>query len=465
MTRRWRLVVTAGVGALLWFSPVPEGANPQGWRLLAIFAATILGMMVQAMEAGAVVLLALAAALFTRTLPLNAVLGGFANSTVWLIVSAFVFSQAVSSTGLGKRLAYGFIRRFGDRTLGLAYALTASELVIAPAVPANTARTGGILFPIISSIARVCGSHPGDTARRLGAFLMVNQFHATMILSAIFLTATTANPLAAGLAAQTAGVQITWASWGAAAIVPGLLSLAATPWLLYRLYPPEKKDSPEAAAEAARQLKELGPISRAEAVLGVVVGACLALWATTPWHGFEPTAVAFMGIGTMLLAAVMSWQDVVGTRGAWDAMLWFGGLFAMAEGLTRMGIPSWFAQAVGAHLTGDWWWVLLGLSLAYFYGHYVFASTTAHVSAMYAPFLAVAISAGAPALLTALLLGFFSSLNAAITHYSTGPAAIYFGAHYVEQGAWWKLGFVVSVLHLVVWLGLGLPYWKLIGVW
>jgi len=459
MPRHYRLAPPAALAVMLWLLPAPAGVQPQGWHLFAIFSATILGMVLQALDAGAVVLLGLIAAILTGAMSVTAVLGGFSNSTLWLIVSAFLFSRAVTSTGLGKRVAFLFIRAFGHRTLGLGYALVASELVIAPAVPANTARTGGILFPIVSNIATVCGG------RRLGGFLMMNQFHATIILSAMFLTSTTTNPLAAELALKTAGIKLSWGLWAGAALLPGAVSLLVVPWILYRLHPPERTHSPEAPAEARRQLAALGPMSRAEAVLMAVVGGCLVLWATSGLHPLDATTVAFLGLGAMLLTGVMTWQDVIGTSGAWDAMLWFGGLIAMADWLGRLGMTEWFARSVAAGVSGSWWWILLILSLAYFYSHYAFASMTAHVTAMYAPFLTVAVASGAPPLLSALLLGFFSTLNAAMTHYSTGPAPIYFGAGYVSQAIWWKLGFLVSLLHVAVWLGVGAPYWKLIDVW
>jgi DASS family divalent anion:Na+ symporter len=458
------MLIALALGVILWMLPTPAGVQPQGWRLLAIFAATILGMILQVMDSGAIVVLGLVAAMLTNAMTVTAVLGGFSNAIVWLIVSAFLFSQAVTATGLGKRLAYLFIRAFGHRTLGLGYALAASELVIAPAVPANTARTGGILFPIVASIARVCGSLP-DQSPRLGAFLMLNQFHATIILSAMFLTSTTTNPLVVELAEKTTHIKISWSLWAAAGLAPGVVSLVLAPWILYRLYPPELHESPEAPAEARRQLAALGPMKRTEIALAAVVGSCLLLWTTTPVHHLDPTAVAFLGLAAMLLAGVLSWQEVIRTSGAWDALLWFGGLIAMADWLGRLGVTQWFARSVASRVHGPWLWILLILSLVYFYSHYAFASMTAHVTAMYAPFLGVAVAAGAPALLAALVLGFFSTLNAAMTHYSTGPAPIYFGAGYVDQATWWKLGFVISVVHILVWLGLGLPYWKLIGIW
>lgn len=459
MSRCLRLLLPAALGAGIAVLPPPAGVSPQGWRLLAVFAATIVGMMVQALEAGAVVLLGLVAVLLSGAMSIGAVLGGFSNPAVWLIVSAFLFSQAVSDTGLGKRVAFAFIRAFGGRTLGLGYALAASELVIAPAVPANTARAGAILFPVVASIAKACGE------RQLAGFLMLNQFHATIILSAMFLTATTTNPLAAELAEKTIGLKIGWGLWAAAGSVPGIVSLLLTTWLLYRLYPPERAESPEAAEEAQRQLAALGPMSRAERSLAVIVGTCLVLWATGQWHKLDPTTVAFLGLGAMLLARVLTWQELIQTKGAWDAMMWFGGLIGMADWLNRLGVTAWFARSVGSHVHGSWQWILLILGLTYFYSHYGFASMTAHVTAMYAPFLAVAVAAGAPALLAALLLGFFSTLNAAMTHYSTGPAPIYFGAGYVDQRAWWRVGFAVSVAHIAVWLGVGGVWWRILRLW
>ncbi|MBI4874611.1 MAG: DASS family sodium-coupled anion symporter [Acidobacteria bacterium] len=465
MPRPYRFLGVIAAGVILWAFFKPAGVDPAAWRLFAVFAATILGMILQVMDTGAVVLLGLIAAILTRSMTLTAVLGGFANSSVWLIVSAFLFSHAVAATGLGQRVAFLFIRAFGRKTLGLGYALAASELVMAPAVPANTARAGGVMFPILMSISRACGSFPGTSPRRVGAFLMLNQFHTTIVLSAMFLTSMAANPLIAELSERTAGVKIGWTLWAQTAWLPGLLSLIAVPWVLYRLHPPEMVESPEAPAEARRRLAELGPMKRSEISLALIVGCCLLLWATTGVHRLDPTSVAFLGLAAMLLTGVMAWKDVLRTTGAWDALLWFGGLVAMADWLSRLGMTTWFAQTVAAHVHGHWSWILLILALVYFYSHYGFASLTAHVTAMYGPFLAVAVAAGAPAPLAALVLAFLSNLNACLTHYSTGPAPILFGAGYVTQTDWWKLGFVVSMVNLAIWGGVGLPYWKWIGIW
>ena len=113
----------------------------------------------------------------------------------------------------------------------------------------------------------------------------------------------------------------------------------------------------------------------------------------------------------------------------------------------------------------NWFVVLVILVLAYFYSHYFFASSTAHVSAMYAAFLAVALAAHVPPMLAALMLGFFGNLMAATTHYSSGPAPILFGSGYVKQSDWWRLNFILGLIYIVIWVGVGSLWMKLLGMW
>jgi DASS family divalent anion:Na+ symporter len=73
--------------------------------------------------------------------------------------------------------------------------------------------------------------------------------------------------------------------------------------------------------------------------------------------------------------------------------------------------------------------------------------------------------AGAPPVLAALVLAFFSNLFAGMTHYGTGPAPVLFGTGYVELGTWWRMGLLVSVVNIVIWVGLGGLWWKVLGLW
>ncbi len=461
-----RGLIVIAVGLIIWFMPIPAGVKKEAWQLLAIFVATIFGLILTPLPMGAVVIIGVMMTSLTGTLKIAQSLSGFANSTVWLIVAAFLVARGFIKTGLGRRIAYLFIRAFGRRTLGLAYSIVASELVLSPATPSNTARAGGVIFPIVRSLANTFGSEPGETARKIGAFLMKMEFQATVITSAMFMTSMAPNPLIAEFAKKTANISISWGMWALAAIVPGILSLIIVPFLIYKIFPPEIKATPQAAEMAHRELEKMGPMTRNEKLMLFVFLLILVLWVTGEWSKLDATVVAFVGVSIMLLTGVIKWDDVLAEKGAWDALIWFGGLVMMAGQLNTLGFMKWFATSVGGGLAG-WTWLsaLIVLMLVYFYSHYGFASTTAHITAMYVPFLTVAIAAKVPPYLAVLTLAFFSALNAGITHYGTGPAPIYFNAGYLDQKTWWKLGLIVSFVNIAIWMGVGFPWWKLLGLW
>jgi len=459
-------LVTVAVGLIIWFIPPPEGVDIKAWHLLAIFVATILGIILKPLPMGAVAMLGMAATALTGTLSIGDTLSGFSNSVIWLIVFAFFIARGFIKTGLGARIAYLFVALLGKKTLGLSYGLIATDLILAPAIPSNTARAGGVIFPILKSLAMAYGSDPEDgTERKIGSFLTKTAFQGTVITSAMFLTAMAANPLAAQLAGDM-GIEITWGGWAMAAIVPGLISLLVIPLLIYKLYPPEIKETPGAAKMAKEKLASMGKLKTSEWImLGAFVGL-LVLWIFGKSLSINSTTAAMVGLGFLLFTGVLTWNDVRKEEGAWDTLVWFAALVMMATFLSKLGLIPWFSDAVGARMEGISWVPAFGiLSLVYFYSHYLFASNTAHVSSMYAPFLAVALVVGTPPLLAALVLAFFSNLFSSMTHYGTGPAPVLFGSGYVDLGTWWKLGGIISVVNIVIWLGIGGAWWKILGLW
>lgn len=465
--RQWlRWGVMGAAAALVLWLPRPESVGAEGWRLLAIFVATVVGLVSQPLPMGALAILAISTAALTKTVTPAFALSAFAHPVIWLIVAAFLFARAVVTTGLGRRIAYWFVWRFGRSSLRIGYALAGADFAVSPFIPSDTARAGGIIFPIARSLAESYGSTPGPTAQRIGAYLMQCAYHVGCTTAAIFLTSMAANPLAAAFAREIAGVELGWGTWVLASSVPAAISLALLPWLIYRLDRPELDRTPEAQRLAARELEAMGPMRGAERRLLATMAAVVAGWVTQPWHGIHPAMVAYGGISLLILARVLAWDDILDERRAWDAFLWFGGLVMMADGLNQTGVIRAFAGAMEGALEGwSWMSALVVLILAYTYIHYGFASMTAHITALYPAFLLLAVAAGVPPLVAALALAFFSNLNASLTHYGTGPAPIFFGSGYVKLVTWWRVGFLVVLAHLVVWLGLGLLWWRALGMW
>jgi DASS family divalent anion:Na+ symporter len=435
------------------------------------------------------VLLGVTAVVITGALPIREALAGYSDPIVWLVIAAFFISLAMIKTGLGRRIAYQFIRIIGRKSLGLGYALISTDFLLASIIPSTAARSGGVVFPIAKSLCEVYESRPGPTANRLGSFLMPLLYQADVIICATFLTGQASNILIARFAQQTTGIELTYGGWLLGALVPATLSLIVVPNLLYRISPPEIKHTPEATELAVIELKKMGRMSKHEKTLLCVFVFVGALWIVRGLAGAIPTIAPLLsgsrilaglsyvaqldysippllGVCALLVTGVLEWSDLLGERIAWDVFIWYGGLVRLAEALGQTGITKKFADSV-AGFTMGWKWgaAFLVLLLIYFYAHYAFASITAHATAMYIPFLVVILAGGAPPYLAVLGLAYLSNLSACLTHYGTTPAPIYFGADYVSQSTWWKIGLIVSLVTIPIWLIFGSVWWKVLRLW
>ena len=368
--------------------------------------------------------------------------------------------------GAGTRISYFFISLLGRNTIGLAYGCILTELFLAPFIPSNTARGGGITFPIATSLAKEMGSNlDAQTSHRLGGYLINVCFQLNMITSAMFMTGLVGNPLIARLAAD-AGVTITWGTWAIAAIIPGLVNLAILPFVMYKLYPPTVAKAPEAVQIAKKKLKNMGPLKTTEWMMVGTLVLILTLWMLGRHLGIDATTVALIGFSILLFTGVLQWKDAIKEHNAWDTMIWFAAFLMMASELTKLGTMKWLSTIIQGWVVGLQWPIaLLLLGLGYFYVHYLFASVTAHITALYGTFLMVLIALGTPPMLAALTLAIGTSLSGSLTHFGTGTAPIYFSANYVTLKDWWRVAFWMSLVNIFIWVIIGGAWWKFLGYW
>lgn len=463
------LAAAIATGVILWFVPQPAGVSRNAWQLLAIFLATIVGIITQPLPLGAVALLGLGASVLTKTLTFAAAFSAFGDPIPWLIALAFFFARGFIKTGLGNRIAYQFVSLFGSSSLGLGYSLVFSEALLAPAIPSVSARAGGIFLPLVKSLCVACGSNVGDgTENRLGSWLMLTCFQTSCISSAMFLTGMAANPLSANLTFNTIKQTLGWTEWAKAAFVPGLVSLIVVPLLLYVIYPPTVKSSPDAPKLAREKLENMGPMSRNEIIMAVTLLLTVGLWIFGGVLNVDAVTAAILGLSVLLVTGVVTWKECLAESVAWDTLTWFAALIAMAGYLNKYGLISWFSQTVVKFVGGlglSWQLSFSILLLLYFYSHYFFASGAAHIGAMFTAFLSVASALGTPPYFGAMVLAFLSNLMGGLTHYGIGSAPIFYGANYVSLAKWWGYGFLISIVNIVIWLGVGGVWWKAIGLW
>ncbi|ECK7693719.1 TPA: DASS family sodium-coupled anion symporter [Campylobacter jejuni] len=400
-------------------------------------------------------------------------LSGFSNSLIWLIVISIIVARGVIKTGLGERLAYHFISIFGKKTLGIAYSIAFCETILAPVTPSNTARAGAIINPIVQAIARSFKSTPEDgTQNKIGTYLSLVNYQANPISSAMFITATAPNPLVVDLIAQATNLEVhlTWGQWALGMFLPGIAAMLLMPLVLYFLSPPEIKSTPNASAFAKDKLKELGKMKNSEKIMLSVFVLLLLLWAGALGLFFgislDATSVALLGLSLVLISGVLTFGEVLAEKAAWNTLVWFSALVMMATLLGKLGVTQFLAEALGEFASAMGLGeisIMIFLSLAFLYTHYFFASTTAHISAMFFVFYSAGLALGAPPLLYAFIMIASGNVMMALTHYATGTAPVIFGTGYVSLKKWWSVGFVISVIDITVMILVGLVWWKFLG--
>jgi DASS family divalent anion:Na+ symporter len=442
----------------IWLWPTPAGLTKEAWHLFAIFAAAIFAVILNSFPLLTASLLAVSAAVLTRTVDPGKAFAGFANASVLLVVVALLVANAVVKSGLGRRISLLVVSLFGGSTLGLGYSIFLTDAMIAPAFPSNTAR-GGVLYPIILSLAQNSGSKPDDEKnRRMGGYLMFCGMASLSVSSALWLTATSGNPIAVSLA-EHYGVKINFGSWIVAASMPVLTMIVLLPLIIYRLFPPSVTKTPDAPKAARDALRTMGSLTRDEWVVSGAFAFMVTGWVMAGTLNLSLAAVAFAGLGALLATNVLTLNDINLQGGTLVTFIWLAVLFALSGQLNELGFMGYVGGRLTSLLGGITWPIayvmLLGL---YVLMHYMFVSQTAQILALFDVFLGVGVKTGVPASLMAFALLFASSYFSTITPQGGSQNVIFVGSGYLTQGELYRLGLLATVFCLLVFLVLGTPW-------
>ncbi len=437
--------------------PTPEGLAVNAQYFFAIFLGVIVALILEPIPAALVglvgVSLSATLGLVGETAKANRdwALSGFSNGVIWLIFAAFMFALGYKKSGLGKRIALLLVKYLGKTSLGLGYAVAFADGILAPFMPSNTARSAGTIFPIAINIPQMFNSTPENEPRKLGAYISWVAIAATCVTSSMFLTALAPNLLAVSLVEKSTGIAIAWGQWFSTLSVIMIPLFLLVPIVAYVVYPPEQKNSPEAPVWAAKELEAMGSITKKElTMLGLGILA-LVLWIFGKQFGINGTVAALAVLCLLVLTNVISWEDVITNKAAINVFIWFATLVAMASGLKKVGYLKWAAGLISSWLSGlDPVTISIVLLVLFFLFHYLFASVTAHVVALLPLFLGIAVNLVPADMIQPLALLLVGSLGlmGIITPYATGPSPIWYGAGYISQSTWWRLGLIFGAIYL-----------------
>ena len=457
MSTKMKILLPILVAVIVALLPTPEGLNVNAHYFFAIFLGVVVGLILEPIPAALIglcgVTLSAVLGLVGTSAKANQTwaLSGFSNSVIWLIFAAFMFALGYQRSGLGKRIALLLVRALGKTSLGLGYAVAFTDGILAPFMPSNTARSAGTIFPIAINIPQMFNSTPENEPEKLGSYISWVAIASTCITSSMFLTALAPNLLAVSLVEKNAGIIISWGEWFQTLAIIMIPLFLITPYLAYLIYPPKQKKFAEASSWASKELDKMGATTAKEfTMLGLGILA-LTLWIFGSTFHISGTVAAIAVLVLLVLTQVISWEDVITNKAAVNVFIWFATLVTMASGLKKVGFLDWSSKLISANLVGfDHLTVIALLVILFFVFHYLFASVTAHVVALLPLFLAIGtelLPATMMPTLSILLVGSLG-LMGILTPYATGPSPIWYGAGYIKQSTWWRLGLIFGAIYL-----------------
>ncbi|MGH2327619.1 DASS family sodium-coupled anion symporter [Campylobacter taeniopygiae] len=463
------------VGLIIYFIPVPEGLNSNAWLYFSIFIGLIIGLILEPIAPALIGIIAVTLAVLFKVGPVGSNnietiikdsvaikwgLSGFSDSVVWLIFAAFTIGLGFSKTGLGERLALYLVSKLGKSTLGLGYAIAIVDLVLAPFIPSNAARSGGTVYPIVSNISPMFESYADKNPRKIGAYLVWMGLASSCLTSSIFLTGQAPNPLALSLISKNGVMVVDWLSWFLAFLPVGLILFIITPILGYFIYPPEVKGSKEIAIWANEKYQALGKMPTSQIFMLLIALIGLVLWVGSSFFKINATTTALIMIILMIACKIITWQDFLGNKPAWNTLIWFATLVTMAGGLKNVGFLDYLANSLGHRLSGFEPFIATILLLMLFsWLRYFFASGTAYVTAIIAVFVSLASSIkGANPAEVMLILTLPMGFMGIITPYGTGSSPLWFGSNYIKGPQFFLLGGIFAVIYMAIYFLVGMPW-------
>lgn len=461
-----KIAVLFSVAGLFFSNPAPAGLTIMAWHLFGVFIALILGLILQPYPEP-ILLLVITTLAGIFVLPIREILVGYTDTMLWLTLVAMMIGIGLKKSGLTRRIGLVLISKFGKTTLRIGYILSFIDMLLATSTPASPARTGGLVYPLAEGVIDAAGTANPEGKKRTGAYFTLLAFMASMLTGGLFMTGMGPNLINVKLAQDVLGISVSWPLWSVAAL-PGFIGFLLTPYLIYKLCPPDTASMAEVRARAGRELAAMGPVGGSELTAAGIFLTILLLWSTGTITKVDSTLVAFIGISLMLVLGVLDWNDLAEAKEMWSFLIWFGAILGFSAALTKLGFFSWFAGIIKLMLPtaglGEYAILLLVAALAVL-PHYFFVSYTGYVVAFSPLIFSFVAATDVPRYPAFFVLAYLMIISCTLTHYGNALGPLLMEKGYNDKKTWWGVGTLLTVLHVVLYLTVGVFYWRLLGLW
>ncbi len=362
------LVTGLGMMIATWIVPEPEGLSPAGWCVVGVGLLMAIWWASEAIPISATALVPLIALPMLDIVPVREAAAAYANPLVFLFLGGFIIGRALQRWDLHRRIALTIAAAVGTRPDRLILGFMLATAFLSMWV-SNTA-TAVMMVPIAASVIAVV--QPGDPrspqAIHFGAAMMLGVAYAASIGGAGTLIGTPPNAFLAAFMLQTYDFEVTFASWALFAM-PVVAVLLPVTWLvLTRVVYPESRVRADGAVPGEGRgvirdaLASMGPLTTAEARVGIVFAAVAIAWIIRPWlaqipglGGLSDPVIGMLGaLALFLLPAgkgereagrpLLTWEDA--ERLPWGVLVLFGGGLSLAGAIGATDLADWLGEGL-----------------------------------------------------------------------------------------------------------------------
>lgn len=433
-------IAAIAVFFLILFLKLPETVTPEAQKSMALFAFALIMWIARPIP------IYLTSIILILLLPLigavedqEIVFGALGFDIIWLMVSAFVLTSAMSATNLGKRIALYLTTKFAKTPTQVLVVFVIVNYILAFFVPSTTARAS-LIVPIALIILEIYKAVPGKS--NFGRLLMLQGVQNNAFATSVVMTATSAQVLAIGFINEQAGGDVGYMEWLLGSLPQAIITtvIAFIVGMCLYKYKDEMTGAMGGAAETLKkQLEELGPISVREKKALFIFLLTLFLWATgdyqEAWFGFEisteQTAVLGMLLCLLPGIGVISWKEA---NIKWDLMIFSAGAYAVGNAVDDSGAASWLignlVEAIGLDRMNPSLVAVILIFITVF-SHMIFTSKTVRTTILIPAVITLAQGFGIDPVPLALVCAFGISTTITLPPHSK-VNTLYFGTGYFD---------------------------------
>jgi solute carrier family 13 (sodium-dependent dicarboxylate transporter), member 2/3/5 len=447
-----------------------EAFSQSNAYMLAIFVASIILWMTQAIPNYQTSLILIISLVLTGVLPEKEAYAQLGHPVMWLNIMSFVLASMLVETGVAKRFALWFILRFGKNASTIFISFIVINLVLSAFISATTAKAA-ILLPIFMVIAAIYGVKQEGGHKNFGRSIVLQNLLNINLGAGAFVTGSGANLLAAALIGGAIGGSVFFSDW-LFAMLPIMVGLMFIGYVLamkvfFPLSPEERLPQIKGGMQRLKdEYLKLGKINFQEVKAIIIFVSILALWATDRFHGISATAVAFVGAIIALLPriGIIKWNDV---DIPWHLFLFSAGAYTLGAGLGVTDLPSISVNAffdnIGIGEQTQFWKLYLLLTGVMVFSALIFQSKTMRTMIFIPIAIGVANRFGFSVVSLALPVAFMIE-HVYVLPFNSKPAALLYETDKYSLTDSFKFGFTLMVIGWILNIIAGETWFRFLGI-